>query len=209
MTIQILVDNSSSWILPYAQELVEKLSALRHTVSLHHNECEIVEGDILCLLACEKIFKKLHMNKHNLVVHESDLPKGKGWSPVSWQVLEGKNSVTMTLFEATGSVDDGPIYYQTPLELEGHELWSEIKHKQGLITQQLIIKFVHNYPNNIAKPQAGVSTFYQKRTPKDSELDIYKSIEDQFNLLRICDNERYPAFFVKGGQKYILKIEKG
>jgi methionyl-tRNA formyltransferase len=149
------------------------------------------------------------LNKHNLVVHESDLPRGKGWSPVSWQVLEGKNKMAISLFEATKSVDDGPIYHQIMLELEGHELWPEIKHKQGMITQQLIIKFVQDYPNNTAKPQAGDSTYYQRRTPKDSELDIYKSIADQFNLLRICDNERYPAFFMKDGQKYILKIEKG
>ena len=35
-----------------------------------------------------------------------------------------------------------------------------------------------------------------------------KSIDEQFNLLRVCDNERYPAFFYKDGVKYILKINK-
>lgn len=31
---------------------------------------------------------------------------------------------------------------------------------------------------------------------------------EQFNLLRIADNENYPAFFILNGQKYILKIYK-
>ena len=42
----------------------------------------------------------------------------------------------------------------------------------------------------------------------DSELDINKSINSQFNLLRICDNKRYPAFFRKHGFTYKLQIEK-
>ena len=32
----------------------------------------------------------LEGNKLVLVIHESDLPKGKGFSPVQWQILEGK-----------------------------------------------------------------------------------------------------------------------
>ena len=47
------------------------------------------EGGILCLLGCEKKFNALHLNTHNLVVHESDLPFGKGMSPFTWQVVEG------------------------------------------------------------------------------------------------------------------------
>ena len=209
MLIQILVDNPSSWIMPYTRELVQGLSDLGQEVLLFHDEQEVMQGDILCLLACEKIFTNLHLNKHNLVVHESALPRGKGWSPVSWQILEGKNVIPVTLFEASKSVDAGPIYDQILLELEGHELLPEIKHKQGIITQQLILKFVHQYPHNLSKKQEGDSTYYPRRAPEDSELDIHKTIDEQFNLLRVCDNERYPAFFIKDGKKYIFKIEKG
>jgi len=42
----------------------------------------------------------------------------------------------------------------------------------------------------------------------DSELDAHKTIEEQFNLLRISDNDRYPAYFTKHGFRYILKIYK-
>ena len=51
-------------------------------------------------------------------------------------------------------------------------------------------------------------TFYRKRTPSDSCLDINKSINEQFNLLRVVDNERYPAFFKKNNIKYVVKIYK-
>ena len=56
--------------------------------------------------------------------------------------------------------------------------------------------------------QEGEETFYNRRNSKDAELDINKTIKEQFNLLRISDNERYPAFFKIEGKKYSLKIYK-
>ena len=47
-----------------------------------------------------------------------------------------------------------------------------------------------------ATVQIGEETFYSRRNKEDSELDIKKSIESQFNLFRVCDNEKYPAFLI-------------
>jgi methionyl-tRNA formyltransferase len=58
------------------------------------------------------------------------------------------------------------------------------------------------------EPQAGLPTYYKRRTPEDSELDPDKPLRDQFNLLRVADNDQYPAFFRHLGHKYVLKIEK-
>lgn len=208
MYIQLLVDNVKSWILPYAKILREKLEQRGHTVVLLHKHKLVKKGDILCLLSCERIFKNLHLNKYNLVVHESALPKGKGWSPLTWQILEGKSKIPITLFEATEAVDAGNIYFQDFIEFEGHELIKELKNKQGEKTLELILKFVDDYQQVKGISQQGSSSFYERRRPKDSELDTRKTILEQFNLLRVCDNDRYPAFFIKDGIKYILKIEK-
>lgn len=208
MIIQILVDNPNSWMVPYANKLMDHvISKFGFTVSLLFTHDKVVKGDILFLLSCEKIFKKLHYNKHNLVVHESDLPKGKGWSPVTWQVLESKNKIPVTLFEANDKVDSGVIYGQNFIELNGNELLPEIKKLQGERTIELVLSYLENYPV-IGKEQIGNESFYSRRTSVDSELDINKTIKEQFNLLRVCDNERYPAFFTIGNQKYTLKIHK-
>jgi len=208
MKIQVLVDNPSSWILPYANKLVLSLKSVGHEVELIHQHENVTQGDILCLLSCEKIFKKLNLNHHNLVVHESELPKGKGWSPVTWQVLEGKNKIPITLFEATEAVDAGPIYGKDYIELDGTELLPEIKHKQGLATQKLVLDFVETFPDVDGTKQNGEESFYARRQPVDSQLNVNQSIAEQFDLLRVCDNERYPAHFIYREQKYILKIYK-
>tara|TARA_B100001093_G_scaffold520184_1_gene613420 strand:+ start:8218 stop:8853 length:636 start_codon:yes stop_codon:yes gene_type:complete len=208
MKVQILIDNINSFYIPYAYKLKEKLKENVDSVSIIHDHSDVVEGDILCLIGCEKLFKYLHLNKSNIVVHESWLPKGKGWSPLSWQVIEGKSEIPVTLFEADNDIDAGKIYLQECIKLFGHELNNELKHKQGLLTNSLIEKYVLSYPNIKGKEQQGKSSFYKRRTPKDSELNINKSIDEQFNLLRIVDNQNYPAYFIKNNVKYILKIEK-
>lgn len=71
-------------------------------------------------------------------------------------------------------------------------------------------RFVELYPSIIAcgKEQEGEESFYPRRRPEDSRIDIGKSIKDQFDLLRVVDNERYPAFFEYNGCRYVLKIER-
>ena len=70
--------------------------------------------------------------------------------------------------------------------------------------------FFDRFPQilNKGKVQHGKSSYYNKRGPSDSEIDIEKSILENFNLLRTVDNKRYPAFFCLQGKKYKLQIEK-
>lgn len=210
MVIQLLVDNPKSWIVPYVFELQKRIKEEHkdYEVNFLSKHEEVQKGDILCLLSCERVFRKLDLNRHNIVVHESDLPKGKGWSPMTWQVLEGKKRIPITLFEANEKIDAGKIYLQKHINLKGHELVEEIRHEQGIATIQIILEFLKNIQKIQPLKQQGEETFYRKRTPKDSELNVDKSIKEQFNLLRVCDNERYPAFFLMEGNKYVIKIEK-
>jgi methionyl-tRNA formyltransferase len=208
MLIQLLVDNPKSWILPFAELLKEKLHYIGHEARLIHKHKEVLQGDILILMSCERKFLALNLNKHNLVIHESDLPKGKGWSPITWQVLEGKNDIIVSLFEATYEIDAGQIYLQKKISFNGLELLDEIKHKQGLTTIELVLDFISNIDKIIGRPQIGESSYYDRRLEKHSELDINKTLIEQFNLLRVCDNERYPAWFELRGTKFKIKIFK-
>ncbi|MEG0796906.1 MAG: hypothetical protein RR397_10455 [Odoribacter sp.] len=205
LKIQILVDNPLSW---FAKQLRELLIEKNHNTRIIHSEDEVEKGDILFLLSCEHLFGRLDLNAHNVVVHSSALPKGKGWAPISWQILEGKHIIPNTLFEATSEIDAGHIYCQNEICLEGYELNEEIRMKQGQAIIELAVEFVDQYNSLYPREQEGISTYYPRRTPKDSCLDPDKTIREQFNLLRICDNQRYPAYFELDGMKYYLRISK-
>jgi methionyl-tRNA formyltransferase len=209
MKITILTDNPNSWILPYVEELKKQLSEI-HTIHHVYKTSDIIGGDIMLVLSCEKILKLeyLKLHKSNVVVHPSKVPLGKGWSPLAWQVLEGSNNIPVSLFEAVEAVDAGDVYIVDYIKLEGHELNEEIKHQQGLITMKMVKQYIDEFDSIIGISQSGEETFYPRRKQKENELDINKTIAEQFNLFRVVDNERYPAHFHLNGKKYILKIYK-
>lgn len=207
MKVAILT-SPSQWLVPYAMELKTKIE--NSEVFNDHRDIDS-SFDIVFILGYHKIIEKkyLDIHKHNIVLHESALPKGKGWAPMFWQILEGKNEIPFTMFEAGIGVDDGNIYMQQVLTLNGYELNRELRKKQADLTLAMCLEFINNYDKyKNATPQKGKESIYPKRTPKDSEIDITKTLEEQFNLLRTVDNEAYPAFFYKDGKKYILKIEE-
>ncbi|MFA5975492.1 MAG: formyltransferase family protein [Elusimicrobiota bacterium] len=211
MIITILSD-AESWKNAYIPELIHDLKARKHRVRWVHRAADVPLGELAFILGFFQIVpsKVLSRNKHNLVVHESRLPKGRGWSPMTWQVLEGSNRIHLTLFEAVEKVDAGTVYLRGEVPLKGHELLVEIREKTIREMLRLCRTFVKQYPALIArgKPQTGRPTFYARRKASDSRLDPRKSIEKQFNLLRMVDNESYPAFFELKGHTYRLKIEK-
>ena len=148
----------------------------------------------------------LKQHRHNLVIHASDLPQGKGWAPLTWQVLEGKNDIVFTLFEADASTDNGPFYLKKTLHLSGYELAPELRALQAQLCVSMCKEYLAHQDELPAQTQSGSESFYRKRTAADSKMDLAQTLEQQFNLLRTVDNNDYPAFFVKDGHKYILKI---
>jgi UDP-4-amino-4,6-dideoxy-N-acetyl-beta-L-altrosamine N-acetyltransferase len=209
--IMILTDRHS-WIDPYIDDLAEEWSAAGHDCKIAHNANDAEFGDFCFCLSFSQIVPATvrRQFKNTLVVHESDLPHGRGWAPMTWQILAGSRRIPVTLLEAVDAVDAGPIYLQEWIELEGTELNHEWRKLQAETTLRLCAEWVRNYPAVLdgARDQVGVSSFYPRRRPEDSQLDISKSLIEQFDLLRTVDNEAYPAFFEVADVKYKISLTK-
>jgi methionyl-tRNA formyltransferase len=175
-----------------------------------HDPAQLAQGDVCLLLSCGRLLstEQLALHRHNLVVHESALPQGQGWSPMSWQILEGASCIPITLFEATFALDAGPIYLQLQILFEGHELVDEWRALQAKATLELCLAWFDRYREVVAtaQPQHGEASHYRRRRPADSQLDPERPLAEQFNLLRVVDNQRYPAFFHWRGRLYELQI---
>lgn len=166
--------------------------------------------DVLFVLGYTKILpaKFLDSNGLNLVIHESALPFGRGFSPVQWQILEGANEISVCMIEAANSVDSGKIYETTTMKLNGYELMPEIRLAQANATKELIISFLSKFPNVSNAAQVGSATYFRRRSREDDRLDPNRTIMEQFNQLRIADNDLYPAYFEIDGVEYVLRITK-
>ena len=144
-----------------------------------------------------------------MVLHASDLPKGRGWSPHIWSVVNGENQITLSLLNAEDAVDTGAIWQKIKIPLDGTELYNEINHKLFKAELELISWACKNIKSAKATPQIETKTeYYRKRTPADSEIDASKTIVEQFNLLRVSDPNRFPAYTYINGKKYKVTLEK-
>ncbi len=207
--VVFLIDKSNDWILPIIKK--QKFNfRKKYIFKISKNYKTVKNNDIVFIINYTRILDKkfLNNNKRNIVIHASKLPKDKGFAPMQNQILRGKNKIFFSLIEAAESVDSGKIYFSSKIKLKGHELNEELRNLQAREIINLIEKFLKRYPNVIGKKQSGLSTFNKKRTPKDSKININKSIKSQFNLIRIADNNRYPLFFKHKKFKYILKVYK-
>ncbi len=206
-TITVVVD-TPGWFDAHARQLVDELKERGHTASLARTHDTVERGDVAFYLSCTRITppEVLARNRLNLVVHASDLPRGRGFSPLVWQVLEGRNRIPLTMIEATEPVDSGPVHMRSHLEFAGHELNAEMREAMGREIVRMCLSYADAPNPPPPEPQVGEPTFYRRRRPEDSRMDPALSLEAQFELLRVVDNERYPAFFELRGRRYTLQI---
>jgi methionyl-tRNA formyltransferase len=211
LTISILCSDATHPVVPALRRWQADTAERGHEVALLFDKKDLGGGDMLFLVSCAQIIGAADRArfKNVLVLHASDLPKGRGWSPHIWQILTGANRITVSLMEAADPVDSGAIWLKTTFELTGDELLPEINEKLFTEELRLMSLAVENFGKIRPVPQTGdPGPYMRKRTPADSELDPRKTLEEQFNLLRTVDNERYPAFMNYRGMRYVIKIEK-
>jgi methionyl-tRNA formyltransferase len=208
-SVSIVVD-TPGWFDPFADVLKERLEKAGHTADVFRNQAMVKEGGVAFFLSCMKLTppKILNRNPWNFVVHASDLPKGRGFSPIVWQILEGHNHIPVTMIDMVEAADAGRICMQKTISLDGTELNAEIRSKLGETIVDMCFHTVDSTERPTFKNQVGIPTWYDRRTKDDSALDPHRTIAEQFNLLRVVDNDSYPAFFILNGQRYTLKIEK-
>ena len=208
----MIATEADSWLMMAIEDLATDWEAQGHKVKIEYDANDLPAGDLCFCLGLGQLMPDTARERfeHVLVVHESDLPKGRGWSPLTWQILEGEHRIPVTLFEAEATVDSGPVYAQRWLQFEGHELIDELRAAQASATRGLCRWFVDKYPQSVAhtRAQTGPATYYARRRPKDSELDAGKTLAEQFDQLRVADNDRYPACFRCRGEAYALRIDR-
>ena len=213
MKITILI-SKNSWAEQYKLVIKKTLAKYCKNINFISDHKKIKNhNDINIIFSYFKFIESAYLkkSKYNLIPHESNLPSGKGMSPLTWQILQGKQNFVFSLIEASEKYDCGDIYFKKKVKIPKHFIFNEIKSLQLFVNLSLVIKFLKKFKKNkivLGKKQSGRSTYYLQRTPKDHKINIYKTLKSQFNLLRTSDNKAYPAFFEYRKNKFMLKIKK-
>jgi methionyl-tRNA formyltransferase len=205
--VSICVD-TPGWFDNFAADLTEQISARGDHAIFVRNAAEVQEGGIAFYLSCMRLTPPdvLARNVQNIVVHASALPAGRGFSPIVWQVLEGKNVIPINMILAADEADSGDILMRDEIVLDGGELNDEIRDRLGHKIIDVCLAYLDAPEASVGYPQQGEPSWYERRRPEDSRLDPERTIAEQFDLLRVVDNERYPAFFDYRGRRFVLRI---
>ncbi len=212
MKISILCSSQEHPIYNILNGWMNSIKSTEHEIELVRRKSDLSGGDLLFLISCSEILnqKDRSIYKKVLVIHASDLPRGRGWSPHIWQILEGQTEIVVSLLEASDRVDSGDIWHQVKIDIPKSALYDEINNILFDAEIELMNFAVSNF--DVVSPciqRTDIeSSYYSKRSPEDSKLDVNLSIADQFNLMRVCDPKRFPAFFKLYGCKYKILLEK-
>ena len=211
ISLAILLDKKNPWTLKYLNKFKDPFFN-KFKFSIFYDDKKIKNFDYVFVLSFTRILSDSFIikNKKVFVIHGSKLPFYRGFAPIQQQILDNKNTIPFSLIKlkVNEKVDTGEIVMSSKMTLNGDELYDEIRLKQIKTSILIIKKFFKNKSNIKAVKQTGKGFFIKKRLPKDSEIDIQKPISTQFNLLRIVDNENWPAFFYFKKKKYLIKIFK-
>jgi methionyl-tRNA formyltransferase len=128
--------------------------------------------------------------------HMSELPYGRGGSPLQNLLLRGHAMTQLTAFRMTDELDAGPVYMREPLTLDGSA--EEILERAYHLAAQMTVRIVAERPEPV--PQQGVPVVFQRRSPSESEIPELDSLAALYDFVRMLDAEGYPHAFTRLGQ---------
>jgi methionyl-tRNA formyltransferase len=174
------------WYIETLADLQEHLALNpRYIFFLHWSD--IVPSEIVAAYEC-------------VCFHPSDLPKGRGGSPIQNLIWRDDEKATkLTAFRMTDELDAGPIYLQRPLDLSGSA--EDIFEREMLLASEMIWRIVTDEIQ--PKPQRGEPTYFKRRKPEQSKLPSWGTAEEIYDFIRMLDADTYPRAFVELDGYYI------
>ncbi|BFM42310.1 hypothetical protein CFS9_09510 [Flavobacterium sp. CFS9] len=144
--------------------------------------------------------KEIYEKYECIVFHMTDLPFGRGGSPLQNLIVRGYKSTKISALRVEEGLDTGDIYLKESLELYGTA--EEIFSRASLIIREMIFDIIQK--ELIATPQFGEVTEFTRRKPEDSNIIELTSLEETYDYIRMLDCEGYPKAFIENDS---LKFE--
>lgn len=135
-----------------------------------------------------------------VVFHITDLPFGRGGSPLQNLISKKIYETKISALKVTEKLDAGPIYLKENFYI-GLGSAEEIFIQASEIIFFKMIPFIIT-KNLIPKEQNGNITIFRRRKPEESDLisaDL-SSLSDFYDYIRMLDGEGYPKAFINFGE---------
>lgn len=208
--MKIIIATIKSWNIEYARKLQQNLSA-EHMIEIIDKK-EDLKSDFIKTFDPDYIFfphwsyiinEEIFSKYACVVFHMTDLPYGRGGSPLQNLIVRGHKTTKISAIQVTKELDAGPIYKKEELSLEGSA--EEIfRRASGIIFNEMIPGILRDRPEPI--PQNGEITTFARRKPEQSQLLPDMDMKTIYDYIRMLDAEGYPnAYLMLGDKKFSFK----
>ena len=144
--------------------------------------------------------KTIYENFECVLFHMTDLPYGRGGSPLQNLIVEGHKSTKISALKVSKGIDEGPIYLKHDLSLHGTA--KDIFLRSSDIIYEMIINITNN--SLIPKKQKGKPTLFKRRKPQQGDISKLNNLSKVFDYIRMLDCDGYPNAFIEFNK---IKIE--
>lgn len=208
--MRIIIATIKSWNIERALAMQQKYAGIHEIVVYTKKEeltKEAVEGfapDYIFLPHWSYILPKEITSRWSCVVfHMTDLPYGRGGSPLQNLIVRGHKETKVSAIQVTEEIDGGPVYMKKPLSLEGSAQEIYIRCSDVIFSQMLPAFLAEKI---VPVPQTGEPVIFKRRKPEDGRLEGNMEPEKLYDSIRMLDAEGYPRAFLDYGE-YRLSFE--
>ena len=133
-------------------------------------------------------------NKYECIVfHMTDLPYGRGGSPLQNLIIRGHKETKISAIKISQGIDTGDIYLKKNLILNGTA--KEIFLTACPIIEDMIKEIIQNNIKPI--PQFGNIVEFKRRTPEESNIIYLNDVKIIYDYISILDWDGYPKVFIE------------
>ncbi len=137
-----------------------------------------------------------------VVFHMTDLPYGRGGSPLQNLIVRGHTHTRLSAIRVDAGLDTGDVYLKEDLSLTGtaEEI---LRRASGIIFSKMIPYLLEHRPAPV--PQSGEAVIFKRRKPEDGRLLPQMDEKTIYDYIRMLDGEGYPNAFISLGD-YTLRF---
>lgn len=142
----------------------------------------------------------IYENFNCIIFHMTDLPFGRGGSPLQNLIERGFKKTKISAIKCVKELDSGHIYLKRDLDISFGSA-QEIYQRAGNIVAEMIDEIIANNPT--PQPQMGEIVVFKRRIPAQSNIKDLTTLSKVYDYIRMLDADGYPkAFLENKGLKF-------
>ena len=150
------------------------------------------------------ISENIYQNFECVVFHMTDLPYGRGGSPLQNLIIREIYDTKISAIKVSSGIDTGDMYLKENFNISlgsAEEIFIQLS---KIIFNKMIPRFLDTIL--VAKPQKGDTVVFKRRKPDESNLLTLENFQlyKIYDFIRMLDAEGYPKAYIDMNN---LKIE--